>query len=46
MNNIIRMDRQGNRQQIATDLTFKEAYVQVMDLRSRKDGNYYWIGKL
>ena len=44
-NNIIKMEN-GIRKQLETDLSFKEAFGKVAELRSLKDGNYYWIGKV
>lgn len=47
MNGIVKQNRvTGERVQYASDLSFGEAFMQVFDLRSLKDENYYWIGIL
>lgn len=43
---ILMRDNDGKLIQLADNLTFKEAFSTVIDLRSRRDGNYYWIGSL
>ncbi|MFE8701221.1 hypothetical protein ACFYKX_11500 [Cytobacillus sp. FJAT-54145] len=32
--------------QLAENLSFKEAYSLVIDMRSKQDGNFYWIAKV
>lgn len=44
-NGIIKMEN-GVRTQLETDLPFVEAFGKLIDLRSKIDGNYYWIGTL
>lgn len=31
--------------QLYENLSFREAFSKVSDLRSKQDGNWYWIGK-
>lgn len=45
MNGVIKMEN-GVRTQFETELSFKEAFSLVADLRNLNDGNYYWIGTL
>ena len=45
MNGVIKM-KDGVREQVAEGLTFGEAFMLVYKLRSKRDGNYYWIGSL
>ena len=47
MNGIIKQNSlTGERVQFALDLSFGEAFIQVFNLRSMKDDNYYLIGIL
>jgi hypothetical protein len=45
MNGIMMM-RDGVRTQLESGLSFLEAYSMLVDLRSLKDGSYYWIGSM
>jgi len=43
---ILMRNTDGKTIQIEENLSFKEAFSMVADLRSKRDGNYYWIGSL
>ena len=43
---ILMRNTNGKLAQLANGLSFKEAFSMVCDLRSKRDGNYYWIGSL
>lgn len=43
---ILMRNADGKLMQLAENLSFKEAFSMVIDLRSKRDGNYYWIGSL
>lgn len=43
---ILMLDKSGKEVQLEKNLTFKEAYSKVWNLRAKRDGNYYRLGNL